>query len=679
MEKEVLRLFKGFLGEKSNSVSEEGLKYGLLVPSSASEAVVKEAIELYGKDGQKWNQTFHKDFEIVRNAPIEDLIAQQIMHYITTYGFESLGIYREDLVYIPKEKLEIPELDVDNIELITIKPYTSEQLTEKLMGLLTSGIALSEQTVKDVMVLSDFIDKNRFDEIVNREIKTTLYDKYNIMPRNPEEFLRFLLFKLTNGTLKIQNADTIRAIKKSDKAKALNMLQLYVIKTPNGYEKLSSIFLRNKNLFLALKIKQDECRTEKNEVTRKSINALINKLRKMANNNHKPLKRNILDCLTDETVDVDLVELSTMLDNVTIFREIRILNGILYRLNGNDNIVYKIRNGRSYVKTLEPKTKEYIIRLEGIAEVVKKHLVNRLSAKVRGKTIFIPKNVTYAAPTTEKQFTGNIPDGSYLEVPRDCNLVYGVYWKNIEGEMPKHRFYGEENSNGQERVDLDLKQMNKSEVFGWDASYRSETSDILFSGDMTDAQLPNGASELFYVGQNYGHGAFLITLNMFTNNSKDVPFEFVIAKATHKPQDRTYYALDPNNILEKIDMEIKNTDRQKVVGFITIGDSIRFYFNDFSAGGAVGTPRGCSTSERNAITMGAFDYLQAYSKTQLKLNDLLEDAGALVVDKPVIHVQIEIPSINGGTETTLIARDVDINLSPNSISKETIIELLSGE
>ena len=186
MEKEVLRLFKGFLGEKSNSVSEEGLKYGLLIPSSASEAVVKEAIELYGKDGQKWNQTFHKDFEIVRNAPIEDLIAQQIMHYITTYGFESLGIYREDLVYIPKEKLEIPELDVDNIELITIKPYTSEQLTEKLMGLLTSGIALSEQTVKDVMVLSDFIDKNRFDEIVNREIKTTLYDKYNIMPRNPE-------------------------------------------------------------------------------------------------------------------------------------------------------------------------------------------------------------------------------------------------------------------------------------------------------------------------------------------------------------------------------------------------------------------------------------------------------------------------------------------------------------
>ena len=55
------------------------------------------------------------------------------------------------------------------------------------------------------MVLSDYIDKNRFDEISNREIKTALYDKYNIMPRNPEEFLRFLIFKTTGNTLKIQD------------------------------------------------------------------------------------------------------------------------------------------------------------------------------------------------------------------------------------------------------------------------------------------------------------------------------------------------------------------------------------------------------------------------------------------------------------------------------------------
>ena len=681
MGKEVLRLFKGFLGEKSNSVSEEGLKYGLLIPSSASEAVVKEAIELYGKDGQKWNQTFHKDFEIVRNAPIEDLIAQQIMHYITTYGFESLGIYREDLVYIPKEKLEIPELDVDNIELITIKPYTSEQLTEKLMGLLTSGIALSEQTVKDVMVLSDFIDKNRFDEIVNREIKTTLYDKYNIMPRNPEEFLRFLLFKLTNGTLKIQNADTIRAIKKSDKAKALNMLQLYVIKTPNGYEKLSSIFLRNKNLFLALKIKQDECRTEKDEVTRKSINALINKLRKMANNNHKPLKRNILDCLTDTNVNINVNELCSALDNVTIFREIRILNGVLYRLYGNNNVVYKIRNGKSYVTNLPPKTQAYVKKLEDISQIIKTHLVDRISTNVKGKYIYIPNNITYAAPTSEKQFNGNIPAGSYIEVPRIDDLVYGVHWANLpgDGRHQSRGFYGEIKPNGEERVDLDLKQMNKNEVFGWDASYRSSASDILFSGDITDAPAPNGATELFYVGRNYGHGAFLITLNMFTGNTKDVPFEFVLAKApANSSAIRKNYAINPNDIIEKIDMEIKNTERQKVLGLITIGDTVKFYFNDFSAGGDVRTPRGCSTSTRNSITMGSFDYLRTYNMLQLKLNDLLKDAGAIVIDQPQYSIIQRTVMPDGTSQDSIQTMDADIDLSLSNIAKDSLIHLLSG-
>ena len=81
-----------------------------------------------------------------------------------------------------------------------------------------------------------------------------MYDKYNIMPRNPEEFLRYLLFKTTNSTLKIQNVPTINSIKNCNKNLALKMLKSYVENTPNGYNKLSSIFLRNKNLFLAFKI-----------------------------------------------------------------------------------------------------------------------------------------------------------------------------------------------------------------------------------------------------------------------------------------------------------------------------------------------------------------------------------------------------------------------------------------
>ena len=672
MKKEVLRLFKSYLGEKSENFSKEGLKYGILIPDTASEEIIKEAIEQYGKDGEKWNQTFHKDFEIVKNAPIEDLIMQQLIHYITTYGFESLGFYDNNLVYLPKEKLEIPELVVENIELVPIKPITEEELQEKLMTLLTSGIALSEQSVKDIMVLSDYIDKDRFDEIVNREIKVTLYDKYNIMPKNPDEFFRYLIFKTTGDTLKINNSQLINKIKNSNKEKALAMLESYM--TKNGLAKLSSIFLRNKNLFLAFKVKkEDDLQLSAN------MNRIINALRKYAITYHKPLSKNILDCLTDENVDVDLEKLPELLDNITIFREIRIVNGILYRLNGSNAIVYKIRNGKSFVKTLDNRTEEYVIRLNAIYEVVYKHLINRLKNKINSKTIYIPENITYMAPTSEKQFSGNIPDGSYLEVPRTDNMIYGIHWTNLSDKpIKKSGFYGEEYdeySTDIDRVDLDLKQMNKSEVFGWDASYRSNTNDILFSGDMTNAPLPNGATELFYVGQNYGHGAFLITLNNFTQNRADVPFEFVIAKATHKPENRVYYALDPNNIYEKLDMVVKQGEYQKVVGFIAIDDTIKFYFNDFSQGNE-------RTSRQDDVTMGTFDYLQSYSKVQLKLRDLLKDAGAILTDKETITktvIKEKVDEEGNIIETTTEEQEipVDVNLSISAISKETLIDLLS--
>lgn len=664
MKKEVLRLFKSYLGEKSEFLWEDGLKYGLLIPDTADKEIVDEAIKQYGKDGKKWNETFHKDFEIVKNAPIEDLIAQQIIHYITTYGFESLGLYDSDLVYIPNEKLEIPGLDKDSgVEFITIKPITENELTEKLMVLLTSGIALSEQTIKDIMVLSDYVDKDRFDEISNREIKTALYDKYNIMPRNPEEFLRFLIFKTTGNTLKIQDDNTINFIKDCDKKMAFKMLKSYIDNTPNGYSKLSSIFLRNKNLFLAFKNKDDN----------KEINTIINKLRKLAIKNHKPLKKNILDCLTDENVDINLASLQEELDNITIFREIRIINGILYRLKGTENIVYRIRNGKSYVKKLnDPKTK-YIERLEYLYKIIYNHLRNRISLKVKDKIIYIPDNITYAAPTSEKQFNGNIPEGSYLEIPRGEDLVYGVHWANIlNGVNQESSYYGEMSRRGsEERVDLDLKQMNKSEIFGWDASYRSKSGNILFSGDVTDAPNPNGATELFYVDKNYGYGAFLITLNMFTGNSQDVPFEFVIAKGDGT-DIRKNYVINPNNILEKIDMIIKKSERQMVVGFISIGETIKFYFNDFSAGASV------RTSRQDDITLGAFDYLQAYSKVQLKLNDLLKDSGAKIINEPT-YKKLIVTIDEEGNEISQEEKEVpvDIDLSTSAITKETLIDLLS--
>ena len=63
MQESVLRLFKGYLGRKSKKINKEALKYGILFLGNPGSDVVDEAIKLYGKDGLKLNQTFHKSLK----------------------------------------------------------------------------------------------------------------------------------------------------------------------------------------------------------------------------------------------------------------------------------------------------------------------------------------------------------------------------------------------------------------------------------------------------------------------------------------------------------------------------------------------------------------------------------------------------------------------------------------
>lgn len=663
MNKEILKLFKGYLGDNTISIddsdglncmglfNQKALKFGVMIPNNAPKETVEEAIKLYGKDGKKWNQCFHKGFSVVANSSIEELVFQQIIHYFTTYGFESLGIYNSDRVYIPREQLEIPELEKD-IEMVIIKPLTAQEISDKIMTLLTSGIALSKDTIASIMVLSDFISKDNFASVKNREVKIALYDKYNLVPSNPDEFLRYLIYKTTGSTLKIQNSELITRIKNCDKAKALELFNKY-----ENMKLLASIFLRNKNLFLAYKVSKNDMRyVWTNQDVRINLNKKINKLRKLAIKNHKAIGLGLLDKITDTNIQVPLNDLINALDNASIFREIRIFNSLNYRATNPESIVYKIRNGKTYVSKLEHLSYFSGSILNERRNIVFDHLKNRVKNKVEGKAICIPKNIVYAAPTSEKQFNDNFPFGSYIELPRGENLVYGVHWQNIS-----------KNENEIERVDLDLHQVNKHSMFGWDTSYRDDGKNILFSGDMTDAPLPDGATELFYVGNNYGHGAFLITLNMFTNNTEDVPFEFVIAKGNVEDKK----CIDPNNILTSVNMTVKKDERQKVVGFIVIGETIKFYFNDFSAG------KSCPTTSVDDVITGMFDYLSNYSKTQLKLNDLLKEAGAIITDTPKIKITKVTLIPDGTSYEALEEQDVNIDLSINSITKETIIDLLS--
>ena len=386
-----LRLFKGYLVDDNldtndycknvSEFKEDMLKYGLIFACHDSAdipaTVVEQAIDMYGIKAEEWNQTFHKSFATVRDIDIETLVVQQIVHYITTYGFEALGIYDKDTVYIPKEELDIPELKKD-IKLIVISWFNLTELQIKLMTLLSSGIALSKETIEDIMTLSDYIPRDRFDEIKNKEIRIALYDKYNIVPKNNVEFLRYMIYKLTGSTLLIKNQQSIKALKQCDKEQIYNLLQSYLTNTPNGYIKLAEIFLRYKDLFLALKRPLSDMYDIEDKQINMYINSAINKISKLSKKYHKPLDNNILDRLSN-IKDLTIYNLGRSAINSAItetnsFRLIRILNGLKYRLscNSDDAIVYKIRNGKAYVSELEKAmTEEQQVVINDIIRCVK--------------------------------------------------------------------------------------------------------------------------------------------------------------------------------------------------------------------------------------------------------------------------------------------------------------------
>ena len=62
------------------------LSKGIIYSDDVPEKVDKIATNMYGLDGKKLNQTFHKSFNKVITTDISQLVLEQVVHYFTTYG-----------------------------------------------------------------------------------------------------------------------------------------------------------------------------------------------------------------------------------------------------------------------------------------------------------------------------------------------------------------------------------------------------------------------------------------------------------------------------------------------------------------------------------------------------------------------------------------------------------------
>lgn len=551
------------------------LKYGFILdPSIIAEykdlddiiAMVKTKL---GLSNQQLNHTLFKSWDKVEQASWIQLVFEQLWHYYQhctpdnrTAGPNNISAL-EDVGY----------------SVNTIKGMTRDEIRAGVLTLCQVAVKNPDPIATLVPYLNISID-----EIANREVKCILADKTGIMPLDPTEYLRVVCYKATGKSLLIKNKETIDAIKQMPN----------IPRYSGSIEKIAEVFNRFKPLFLAMR-------------TSAPMRPWVNEVSRASKTHHVPMTQNPLNELTwNKKVKIP--------ENPSITHLIRALHAVRYRMaQGDIPIVYKIRNGKSYTTTTEGK--DLAAQEKEILKAIKS------THSLKGTKVYIPSNVTYAAATTEKQFVGNIPAGSYVSGEQ---LTFGVYWENLDGQ----------------RVDLDLKCLSMYGAVGWDASYRND--ELLFSGDITDAN--PGAMELFTA--KYLQNPYLITLNHYNRVNQDdvIPFKIVVAKHN---RFNTRGMIAPSEMILITPSELK--EQGVNIGLVTrVEKEVRFYIDQFQGDQTI-------SSRNNELTTLRRAYLLRNTETKPTLNEVLKLLGASFVDSP---------------------EKSDVDLSPSEINKATIFSLL---
>jgi hypothetical protein len=582
-----LSLFKkAFIGNTVDyaELAKLAFKLGYLVHPDCSTTEVESYLI---KQKIDHNSTFYKSWCSITSKNRFELFLDQIRHYASTYG---TGFDGE--VWKPDNQTSY-KIDYKNFQLIL--PITKEEAILRCKGMLTSGIALKQDTIEDIIVVLNTCQYQiNIEEIKNKESKMWIHKSTNTLPSDSVEMVRYLVFMSTGKSLLIKDKETIQAIKES-KLKIVKLVEDF------GLTNLASVFYRFRLIFLAFK-------------SNPANKSTINKLRKLAIKNHKPLIKGYWENILSNPESINL--LPSKVNELNNFKKITLLEAINVRLAQSSINTYPIRNGRIWLDE-ERRVKPDDNYLKLVYEIIYNSLVE--SIKVKVATIKLPEKIDIKLPKSEKSFIGNYPLGTVIELEGQ-DLIVGINWKNQDGAY-----------------DLDLSLIDISGTkFGWNANYTNASNSIIYSGDMTSAE-PE-ATELFYAN-NSQFNPSVVKVNMYRGEDKS-KFKMFIAKEKIDNLIENYM-VNPNSIINTTESEM--TSREQILGII-LPD--KFIFANFKTGEKI--------VSGDSITNKYIQYTLDILNTYLSLAKLLKDAGFTIV--------------NGNQEA-----DIDWT----NITKDSLIALLS--
>lgn len=617
-------------------VNAESAKYGWIIHPDCCSKTTLAWVKAEAKTN--YNKTFYKKWEDITSKTRIELLADQLVHYATTYG---LG-FTAGNGYVPNQS---PDVEIPYQSFKVIMPATDEEIYNRCIKMFQSGIALESETLN---ILIDYIVKEErylkyglnIDTIKNKEAVIMLMDATNIYGADPFNMLRYFVFKATGKAMLIKDRRTIQTIKEN--ASKVDFTRL----SETECNILASVFYRFKPLFLAFKHTAgvESAKVFQNEAFRKAASKLkaavvgkptnasvINHIRRLAVSAHKPFKPGFWETIITEEKPLTEVADRLAKDGITNFKKITLMQAILAKLQNASGKMYVIRNGKMWVREDAPKVSQnmntYLMRVYGMLE---DSIVN--SIKDKACTVRYPKNVNLTVPTSEKNFIGNYPFGTSVDMGDDHNVI-GIYWRNEWGTRD---------------FDLHLADIN-GYSYGWNAGYTDKSNKIIFSGDMTNAE-PE-ATELFYISKACPDGK--VSVSQFSGSPKS-QFKFFVARENRSNmKDRGYYAdrghgcpmCDPNNVKAEFIIPVDN-ERDKQCALIVDN---KVYLMDLTQGsGRVPNQKYAQVYVEN---------LKNKCRSFVDLKPILEKAGFTFVED--------------GDEKTEVALDL------TQLSKDTLIDLFS--
>lgn len=656
--KDILSTFKGVLVDNHYSYSKDFneidrlqydlLKHGIVFDEKLFEVyslsdlslLANYANELYGFDPAKMNSTFWKRFSDVESKSELELRLHQLVHYISTYGRGIVGQETGSLnqQYEP-EFLNHIDLEIKH-ELVYIAAYTSAEIEQKIKNMLTSGMALKQETID---ALINIIKVNNFnidyvDDISNREFMCILCKELDLVPKNFDEFARCLNYIITGNTmLVLQNKGTYRAIDAGlgswnenvtiTRQAIANAIMEY--EAAFGIKSIAANIRRYHDFFVLIHkhLRIREAKRILNRAFKLSKNPSIRHKR------NKPVLDNVLSNSNS------LGKIRDAASRATIYKLIKVINAM--SLEDTTPKLYRIRNGKSYFKTNDK------------AEKVKQIMIDEIKDRLgdwSNKVFYIPEGVDYALPTSEKTFVGTMPYLSSYEFTGE-NAVAGVAWEK--------------------ECDLDLhSRFIDGESIGFNSYHKH--GGIMFSGDMTHTNRYHYAAEFLKITQDAFETPAIINVNDFSGG-KDAKIDVFVGSArdldTRSSQgvatqlgDKSFMFKDKMNTRNKNLMVVCPTDN----GFKTI-------FVSFDFGNTI-------VSVADNASKKLTELLIKQADTAFSLKDLIQLLGGkIITDKSAfdrMQEQADISKLTYAESQGKPTVKVDIKSISKEIRKANFVPLM---